>query len=109
MLRLRALTSRLCDGELTGEESVELATLLDGNPAATAEYLAYTSLHLDLGQRLRSYHDSTAPSQNDARDKSHQPPTIAATPRRARTRQVESFIGRRWRQLPPPCWSRRHF
>ena len=47
------LTSRLCDGELVGEEFVELATLLDGNPAAMAEYLAYTSLHLDLGQRLQ--------------------------------------------------------
>ena len=81
VLRLRALTSRLCDGELVGEEFVELATLLDGNPAAMAEYLAYTSLHLDLGQRLQPCLDATVPSQKFTRQvTSNSGPLGGATP-----------------------------
>jgi hypothetical protein len=60
MLRLRDLTSRLCDSEITDEETVELAGLLEGNETATVEYLAYTSLHLDLSQRLRKHRESDA-------------------------------------------------
>lgn len=52
--RLKDLMSRLCNGDISTLELDELAALLDNNEAAIREYLAYTSLHLQLGLRLQS-------------------------------------------------------
>lgn len=52
-MRLQALMSRLCDGDIDTREISELSSRLENNEEAIQEYLAYTSLHLHLGHRLR--------------------------------------------------------
>jgi hypothetical protein len=76
--RLHALTSRLCDGEITDVEITALAELMGGNDAAINEYLSFTSLHLDLSQRMRSLR----PTSEFAADVKH---AIAEDAGRAKT------------------------
>ena len=54
--RLHALTSQLCDGDISAQELDELAAMLAGNKQSIGEYLDHTSLHLAVSERLRESH-----------------------------------------------------
>jgi hypothetical protein len=54
--RLHALTSQLCDGDISAQELDELAAMLAGDKQSIGEYLDHTSLHLAVRERLRESH-----------------------------------------------------